>query len=513
MSANVPAVAVPQDTSLVIPAHAYVERLAAWCEARALFIVAVSAVLILSLAGIPSHFAQDGWLALIGGRLIAAHGIPQYDYFTHMAYGVRWTDQQWLAQLVMYLLENVGGMQLLTVAYVFITGGAFAAGIKTARKLGAQDLHVLAMLPVGAFFYLATAVSIRTQGFAYPLFMATLYLLATDIRAEPKRRTYWVIPILIVWANLHGSVTMGIGLSVIYGFSYAIKRVRADGLKAAVSARAAAFVLLAPLTLFATPYGTSMVHYYSVTLLNPEFNKLVIEWKPVSSIPILAVPLLVVIAGTLCTFARAWRRAWLFDALTLLMLAIGAVMAVRNVTWFGLAAVALLPPAVSSLKHGRPAPLRRTRVNQLFAIAMVALTVFFTITTLARPTNWFTSNYPSSSVGTLKRLVAHEPNVKIFADVHYADWLIWEDPQLFSGRVAYDTSLELLTDSQLKQISVLVGKQSRSRVPNVLRPYGIWMLSPGNRTGNATLLDEPGVRLVLKNKQAIIATHPTGSGV
>ena len=34
------------------------------------------------------------------------------------------------------------------------------------------------MLPAGAFFYLTTAVSIRTQGFAYPLFVATLWLLA-----------------------------------------------------------------------------------------------------------------------------------------------------------------------------------------------------------------------------------------------------------------------------------------------------------------------------------------------
>ena len=61
-------------------------RLAAWIEARAMFIVCVAAVVVISLQGIPSHFSQDGWLALIAGRhdrgarhpptrLLRAHGL------------------------------------------------------------------------------------------------------------------------------------------------------------------------------------------------------------------------------------------------------------------------------------------------------------------------------------------------------------------------------------------------------------------------------------------------------
>ena len=513
MSTNFPAVAAPRDTDLSTSVRALVARVGAWCEARALFIVAVSAVLVLSLAGIPAHFAQDGWLALIGGRLIAEHGIPSHDYFTHMAYGVRWTDQQWLAQLVMYELERIGGMQLLTVAYVFITGGAFAAAIGTARRLKAQDLHVLAMLPLGAFFYLATAVSIRTQGFAYPLFIATLYLLATDTRSEqPLKRTYAVFPILIVWANLHGSVTMGVGLAVVYGVSHAFNQARRHGLRAAINRRSAIFVVGAPLTLFVTPYGTQMVHYYRVTLMNPEFSKLVVEWKPVTSMPVLAVPLALLIAGMLYTLIRTIRRTPVFDVLTLLMLAAGAVMAVRNVTWFGLATVALLPPAVSTLKRNRPAPLRRARINRAFALTMIVLTALMAVVTLGRPASWFTSGYSNSTVTSLKQLIAKDPSAKIFADVHYADWLIWEDPQLFSGRVAYDTSLELLNDSQLRQVALISGSQARTGVPGLLRPYAIWVLNPANKAANRSLLAQPGVRTVSKDKQAIIATHWTVEG-
>ncbi len=84
---------------------------------------------------------------------------------------------------------------------MFLTGAAFAMAIAAARWLGAEDRHVTAMLPLGAFFYLATAVSIRTQGFAYPLFIGTLWLLAREVR-RPTRRAYLVFPMLILWANI-----------------------------------------------------------------------------------------------------------------------------------------------------------------------------------------------------------------------------------------------------------------------------------------------------------------------
>lgn len=481
-------------------------------QGRALFIVAVSAVVLLSLAGIPAHFAQDGWLALVAGRLISSHGIPQHDYFTTMAYGAHWVDQQWLAQLLMYGLQQLGGIQLLTVTYVLLTGAAFAGAVAAARRLGGQDLHVLAMLPLGAFFYLTTAVAIRTQGFAYPLFIVTLYLLASDIRAEqPHRRTYAVLPLLALWANLHGSVTMGVGLCVIYGVSLAVRTARTNGRSHVFSRRALAFIVIPPLTLLATPYGLSMVHYYRVTLMNPEFSKLVTEWRPVISVPILAIPLFVLIAGAAYTVLRTCRRTPLFDQLVLAMLAVGAIMAVRNITWFGLAVVVLLPAAVTKLKHGRPAPLRSARINRFFALTMVGLTLLTAVVTLARPASWFTSGYPSSAVATLQRLIARDPKVKVFADVHYADWLIWEDPTLFSGRVAYDTSLELLSVNQLQSIADLTKHDQRGGAP-VLDGYGIWVLNPVNKAGNRTLLAEPGTRVVLRNKDVIVATHPATAG-
>ena len=483
-------------------------RLPDWLEARALFITTVAAVIVLSVAGIPSHLAQDGYLALVAGRIIAAHGIPHHDYLTVMAYGVRWTDQQWLAQLTMFGLQQLGGLQLLAVTYVAITGLAFALAIAAARQLGGRDVPILAMLPLGTFFYMVTAVTIRTQGFAYPLFVATLWLLAAETRCPSRRRWLLAFPMLVVWANLHGSVTLGVGIAVIYGVTLVASGYRSFGVRGLAAPRGLAFVFGAPLSLLATPYGLSIIHYYRVTLFNPGFAKLVTEWQPVTSYMLLAIPLLILILGIVWMLGRSGRRTPAFDQLVLGMLALGAIFAVRNITWFGLAVMVLAPVTISGLLNPAVPRPRRRRANLTLASGSIVLAALAMVTALSRPTAWFQSTYPRRAVATLQRLVTARPDTKIFADVRFADWLIWEDPAL-AGDVAYDTSLENLTDAQLQALSSLTAEPGPG-VPNTLGPYSVLMLNPtpGNRHSNRILLARPGVRVLTRSKQVLIATKP-----
>lgn len=492
------------------------ERVTDWLQARAMFVIAVSAVLIISLLGIPTHLNQDGWLALVGGRLVAAHGIPQHDYFASLTYGAQWVDQQWLAQLLMYEVVHIGGLQLLGVLYVLVAIAGFGGAVAAARRLGAEDLYVLMATLPGAFFYLATALSIRTQGFAYPLFVVTLWLIASDLRGPARgRRVYWVLPVLVLWGNLHGSVTLGVGIAVLYGLVLLFAGAGRSGVRGLADARGLAFLVLSPLTLMVTPYGTGMVHYLRTTLMNPEFSRMVTEWKPVTSVPILALPLFVTIAVTLFAVARVLvmsragraARPSLFEVLTLLALAAGAVMVVRNITWFGLGLIVLLPTILTQMRGGVAAPLRRSRTNRVIAITMVALAVVTMVAILGRPSSWFTSRLPAKAIPTLRALIARDPHAKILADVRYADWLIWEDPKLFSGRVAYDTSFELLARRQLSTISDLSTRSARTLVDE----FPIWMLYPGDHRVDRILLHRPRVHLVRRSHAVILALNGAAS--
>jgi hypothetical protein len=477
-----------------------------WLESRALYIAAVAAVAVVSLAEVYLHIAQDTWLAVLAGRLIAAHGVPHHDYLTVMAHGARWIDQQWLAQLGMYEVFRIGGLALMSVLYVALTAASLALGIAAARSLGATERALVMVLPIGAFFYIVTAVSVRTQGLAYPLFALTLWLLASEARSATRRRVFLVFPVLVVWANLHGSVTLGVGLAVLYGLVTIGGGVRARGRRGAWNLRGLAFVLGAPLTLLATPYGTGVIHYYSVTLLNSQFSKLVTEWRPVTSVMLLAVPYLLLLVAIVWLLGRAGRRAPTFDHLALVMLGLGGVFAVRNVTWFGLATVLLAPASLTHVLSDKPAAARRTRLNLTLATVSIAVAALAVVSTLAQPAAWFERTYDQRAVGTVAKLEAQRPGVEIFADVRFADWLIWHDPGL-AGRLAYDTSFELLTATQLRTLAGLGTTRAPGQADPLAR-YGILVLDPENKASNRRLLDRPGVRIVLKSKRVIVAVKP-----
>jgi hypothetical protein len=67
-----------------------------------------------------------------------------------------------------------------------------------------------------------------------------------------------------------------------------------------------------------------------------------------------------------------------------------------------------------------------------------------------KPASWFThQQYPAAAENAAA--AAARTGGKIFANESYADWLIFEHPQL-AGRIAYDSRFELLTNRQLRSV-------------------------------------------------------------
>src|SRR5258708_11581402 len=195
-----------------------------------------------------------------------------------------------------------------------------------ARRLGGSPRAVMWLLPVCTWSVIS-GIQVRTQAYAYPLFAATLYLLAADSRAE-SRRVYWSLPLLVVWANLHGSATLGAGLVVLRGLTIAWER-REHLLHEPRAWRRPLVLTLAPFAcVAATPYGLSMISYYQHTRLNSSFRSFVTEWQPVTSVPLLAVPFFGLVGFALWSFGRHAGGTTLWERCALVVLAIGGVTAV-----------------------------------------------------------------------------------------------------------------------------------------------------------------------------------------
>ncbi|MFZ0041966.1 MAG: hypothetical protein WAK93_11715, partial [Solirubrobacteraceae bacterium] len=446
----------------------------------------------------------DTWLGLLAGRTIDVHGIPQQEFLTVYAHGRAWVDQQWLAQLLMYWEFRIGGLALTGLVNVALIVSGIVGAILAALALGATRRSVLRIVPLAAIAVAVTA-EVRTQAVAYPLFVATFYLLCTDSRS-PSSRVYWCLPLIALWGNLHGSVTLGAGLVALRGLER-LWEARRDPRRWPAGL---GLIIGAPLCLLVNPYGSSIESYYRATLFNTAFRRLVVEWQPVTSFPLLAVIFFVLAAIAAWSVGRRRGRATLWECCALLVLAVGAIIAVRNVVWFALGGLILIPVSLGVSPRSETVPTASSRrllaLNRMLAGVLAAVLLVLVVRTLTRSTGSLEPDYRPAVLTAVRTQLATSPGSRVFADVKFADWLMWELPAS-QGRLAFDARFELLSSSQLKAIydADTVTGLSWERG---LRGYPVVVLDTSSSDDLAhALREQPGTRVQLDTGGAEVLTR------
>jgi hypothetical protein len=404
-------------------------------EALPLALVAFYAAVLAGLAQF--ELVGDSWLTLVSGREVVQHGLPQHDQLMALSHGARWVDQQWLAQVVFYEVTRFGGIQAAVILHVLLLAGALALSVVAARRRGASATTVL-LVGLVCVFLAPWAWQLRAQSFAYPLFAATLWLLSADSRA-PSRRVLLVLPVLALWANLHGSVVLGAGLVALRGLTIAYER--RPGWKPR-----AGCLLAAPLLVLASPYGTALVGYYRHMLGSPLLSRFVQEWGPTTpSKAWLFYPTAVLAVWLL---GRNGGVLTLFERLALLAATLVGFVALRHLVWFELAALMFLPVLVDARRAKAAIPQRAARpLGALAALCLLAIPVALA----AAPASWYDRQLPTEATAALDRATASS-GTTVFASETLSDWLLWHEPAL-RGRIAYDVRFELLSVRQLDRLS------------------------------------------------------------
>jgi hypothetical protein len=393
---------------------------------------------VLVIVMLPLQLVQDSWLALVSGREVAQHGLPHHDSLTLWTLGARWIDQQWLGQLFYYGLARLGGIRSVLFVHALVLVSTMAFGLRAARGLGASVPSV-ALAGVAALTVAPWAMQMRTQDLGELAFVLVLGLLALDARQQ-SRRVYLVVPLLFLWANVHGSVVLGAGLVALRAVLLLRSRLR----------RSLVLLVAAAVAPFVSPYGFSLVGYYHHLLADPILHSFINEWGP-STPSARTAAFYALAAATIWLIGRHGKRVTAFEQLALLLTLCSAAGAIRNIVWFGLTALVLLPrlidPLVSDLDFRRFG--RFVRPLAAVTIAAVVATAAYAA---SRPSGWYLSQWPVAQSDRIAELAGASGNGSIFADDRFADWLLWTQPQL-RGRVAYDVRFELFKPKQLRALA------------------------------------------------------------
>lgn len=363
------------------------------------------------------------------GEIILAHGAPvSREPFAALHLGEPLPAVGWLAQASMAFVRSVGGWDLLRVYDALCWLGGFWAVAAACRLRGASR-HAVAAALVLAFVAAVPTASIRPQSYASLCFGILLALQRLNLR--PAVTIALGVPLLVLWQNLHPSVSVAV---LALGIQAGIEGLAWLRDRQAFPLAPAVLTLAAIGAMFATPDGLSIL---AISAANAEMSLAIgaSEWRPlwIEGNWANALPVLFTALVSVMLFLRHRRRFSASELLLALALLAMTAMAYRFVLFW---AVAMVPLIARSLTGAGPeeqapmptwAPKWAPKWGAVVAVALVAL-----ILPLAAPTR-FAPTLPLGAIAHLKR-----QNLRgtIYADFPYggpvidAGWPAW--------RVAYD---------------------------------------------------------------------------
>jgi hypothetical protein len=487
-------------TGVAVPRVAGRSRLLAFLEREGLVVGVASAFAASVAYRLPLRLAQDAWLALVGGRQVLHHGPPGADTLTFWTAGRHWVDQQWIAQAISYSLYSVGGLKLFALTHVALVVLALGLVVAAARRRGASP-RAVAWLMIAVCYLLALAAGhVRTQSFAYPLFALVLLLLLDDVR-RPSRRVLFVLPLLALWANVHGSVVLGAGLVALHGGLLVLRR----GCPRAIRARGGLLVAGSALALVATPWFVGTLGYYRSTLFNSAFKSILSEWRP-PTLSLMFLPLYLLVGLGLWLLGRCHRRFTAFEGLAFVLLVALAFAAQRNIVWLSLGLVPLLAPALDDVLP-RPSRPVRVRVNLAFALVAGVFACFVLLGSALRPESWYLTPWPAGAATAVAHAAKLDRAARVYANEQYADWLLMVHPEL-AGRVAYDIRFELLSDRQLAAIFKWRNQIGPDWASAAEGARIVVLALPDERANERALLARPAVRVLYRDSRIAVLLRP-----
>ena len=306
---------------------------------------------------------------LATGRLILDDGRrPRVDLYTFSAHGEPWTVQSWLASVVYAGAESVGGLLLLRLVIAALTLAVLAGVWKLLAPADTVLGRVLLLVPV-----VAVATTYWNER---PLMFGLLGLVLVLLAAEDELHPAWLVPVLWVWVNTHGSFPFApvvLGLLVVGRWL--------DRESATVELRATAWCVGGIALGAVNPLGPKLLVFPLGLLEKREAFTAVVEWQaPAWDLLSQWAFALLAVGGLAAVVVR--RRRWR-SILPLVVFSIAAATSMRNLAQAVIVVAFAAAPAMAGL--GRVALSDRRAINRTATTAFGVLAILFLVIGLAGP--------------------------------------------------------------------------------------------------------------------------------
>jgi hypothetical protein len=440
-----------------------------------------------------------------GAELLDTGRIPSVDTWTFTVAGQPWLNQQWLAQGVMAALFRFGGWTGLVVLRAVLVGAAFGLLFDLCRRR-AGSVRVAAWLTLGGFVCASITLGLRPQLFGIALFAAVLWLVFG--RHEAPRRTWLVVPLVAVWANVHGSFVLGpavVGIALVEDL---LRRERAWSRTLALLVASGAATLI-------NPFGLGVWRYAAGISTNSVITKRITEWQPTSPATLegglffasVALVALAVVLGVHRGRPVPWAAL-----LWLVPFALLGAWAVRGLAWWPFVAAISIAPllrargdATARPQRVDPPLIRRLNVGIVAILGLVAVLALPSWRPLDRGLQapvLVVGTAPSGITGALRDIV--RPGDRLLVPQPWGSWFEYAFPQ---ATVAVDSRIELYPAEVWDTIDRV--EAGATGWEQTLKDWGVTLVvAPATQRDLATRLQAAGWRVAFSDEDGWVVVAP-----
>lgn len=448
--------------------------------ARSLLRYAPAFVLLIVVAADAVQFADtDLWGHVRFGQVMLSTGhVIRADSFSYSAPGRPWIDHEWLNEVVMALFYNamgVAGLKLMK----FLCAGAIvlllAVGVAETGAAPALQFGVL----LAAAFGLQIQIQFRPQLFDY-IFLSALLGLFARARSRGRSPLWLALPMMVLWANLHGGFFIGVVVLAVYAGVTGIQDMW-EGRGLSRGLRLGLLMLACLLVTLINPYGIAEWQSVAHTLRNPytmgtgsEFQSFfhVLAGTYRNGAPLLPFILgLAVMAALPLSFALAPGRDDLPEVAIAALMVCLALYSVRNMAFAVIACTAPIAFHLNlAFRRSRPdraAPLAAGAQPLSSASPAVQMAALAAAAVLSLSAGMFSGRLPAFTgypVGAVRFMKQHRLEGRILNQLIWGSYIFWHTAP--GSKVFIDGRFEMAYPLEVQRdyIDFLRGGTAAARV-------------------------------------------------
>ncbi|MGA7676380.1 MAG: hypothetical protein WCA78_15210 [Rhizomicrobium sp.] len=427
------------------------------------------------------------WHIAAGRWMLDNQAVLRIDPFSYTFAGHPWQTHEWLAEIVMalaYVGAGWSGVVLLFGAAAALTAGLLARHLS--RRLDGLSLIVTLVLSLAC---IAGSLLARPHLLALPLL--EIWTAGLIIAREEGRAPSWkLLPLMVLWANLHASFLIGLLLLA----AFALEAVWEKSQKRADALRGwCLFGGLALLASIITPYGVYGLIFPFKLMAMPSLQ-LIGEWAPTNFQTF--QPLAFAVATALYVLLSRGAKLKPLRIAILLGLLYLALIHVRHHML-----IAIVGPLILAEPLGRalqPFPRAETprygvAVGLAFAVLLAALTALRLSLPLERGDGETT---PATAFAHVPASLLHSP---VLNDYAFGGYLIFNDVRPF-----IDSRAELYGEKFLSRYAQMV-RPDKPALQAVLAKYRVhWTIFAADNPAVGAMDSMPGWHRQYGDRWAVV---------